>query len=167
MGLVSPSRVKQQGVAAVEFTIMLPMLLLMVFVTAELGRALYQYSELTRLVRGASRYLSTTAIPDTSGSLDSNFDDGCSDDSDCVCYGCISDTKDILVYGHVGGTAPLLYGLSKDDVTISGDSTTTMVTISVDYDWQPLFGERISGFGFGEGIDLGFNFNVSYTMRAL
>ncbi len=166
MGIFSRNRVKQRGVAAVEFTIMLPMLLLMVFVTAELGRALYQYSELTRLVRGACRYLSITAIPDSS-SLDSSFDNGCTDDSDCDCLGCISDTKDILIYGQVGGTVPLLYGLSKDDVTISGDSTTTRVTISVDYDWQPLFGERISGFGFGQGIDLGFNFNVSYTMRAL
>lgn len=167
MGLVSRSRVKQRGVAAVEFTIMLPMLLLMVLVTAELGRALYQYSELTRLVRGASRYLSITAIPDTSGTLDSSFDGGCTDDSDCVCLGCISDTKDILVYGQVGGSVPLLHGLSKDDITISGDSITTRVTISVDYDWQPIFGDRMSGFGFGEGIDLGFNFNVSYTMRAL
>ncbi len=167
MGGVSLNRIKQRGVAAVEFTIMLPMLLLMVFVTAELGRALYQYSELTRLVRGASRYLSTTAIPDNSGTLSASFDNGCSDDSDCVCLGCISDTKDILVYGQVDGTVPLLYGLSKDDVTISGDSTTYMVTISVDYDWQPIFGESISGFGFGQGIDLGFNFNVSYTMRAL
>jgi len=159
---------KQKGVAAIEFTIMLPILLLMVLATAEIGRAIYQYSYLTRMVRDASRYLSVTAIPDTEGSLAASFDNNCDlgDDCNLDCNNCISETKDLLVYGKVGGAVPLLYGLSTSDVIISGSPATNIVVVSVDYNWQPLFGDRISGFGIGDGIDLSFNFNVSHAMRA-
>ncbi|SQH76814.1 conserved protein of unknown function,might belong to TadE family protein [Shewanella benthica] len=150
---------QQTGVAAVEFTIMLPVLLLLVFATAELGRALYQYSHLTRMVRDAGRYLSTKAISNTTENLPNPL-------NDASCGNCISNTKDLLVYGKVGGTIPLLYGLDASDVTIIGDSVTDRVIITVDYDWQPLFGEQISGFGLGDSTDLSFNFHVSYAMRA-
>ena len=150
---------QQAGVAVVEFTILLPFLLLLVFATAELGRALYQYSHLTRMVRDAGRYLSTTAIVDTTEILPNPF-------NDANCGNCISNTKDLLVYGKVGGSIPLLYGLDTSDITITGDSATDRVIITVDYDWMPLLGEQISGFGLGNDSDLSFNFHVSYAMRA-
>ncbi|MCL1127310.1 TadE/TadG family type IV pilus assembly protein [Shewanella surugensis] len=153
-------RLRQQtGVAIIEFTIMLPILLLMIFATAELGRALYQYSHLTRIVRDAGRYLSTKAIPNTTGNIPVPF-------NDANCDNCISNTKALLVYGKVGGTTPLLYGLDTSDVTITGDPETKMVIIKVDYDWLPLFGEQISGFGAGNNSNLSLNFHVSYAMRA-
>lgn len=48
----------QHGVALVEFTLMLPFLLLLTFITTEFGRALYQYNTLAKSVRDAARYLS-------------------------------------------------------------------------------------------------------------
>ncbi|RTR33366.1 TadE/TadG family type IV pilus assembly protein [Shewanella atlantica] len=157
---------KQQGVAAVEFTIMLPILLLLILTTAELGRAIYQYSNLTRMVRDAGRHLSNSAGDSLSG-LDGSFLGGCGDDSDCnaSCNNCVAEAKALLVYGKVGGSTPLLAGLSPSDIDVSGDPATDIVTISVTYDWQPMFGERIGGLGFGEGIDLGFPFVVSYSVR--
>lgn len=160
MRIFSRERVKQRGVAAVEFTIMLPVLLLLVFATAEISRAIYQYSYLTRMVRDAGRYLSAKAIPNTTESLPNPL-------NDASCARCISKTKDLLVYGKVNGTTPLLHGLTTSDVTITGVPANDTVIISVVYDWQPIFGERISGFGMGGGIDLGFDFQVSYTVRAL
>ncbi|RTR38963.1 pilus assembly protein [Shewanella canadensis] len=158
---------KQKGVAAVEFTILLPILLLLVIATAEFGRAIYQYSNLTRIVRDAGRYLSATAIQGTSG-LDSSFSGGCSGtDCDDNCNDCVTQTKDLVIYGLIGGSIPLLNGLNAGDITVSGDPDTQIVTISVVYDWQPLFGEQINGFGFGDGIRLGFDFNVSYSLRAI
>ncbi|MPY24602.1 pilus assembly protein [Shewanella psychropiezotolerans] len=151
-----------RGVAAVEFSIMLPLLLLLAFTTGEIGRALFQYSHLTRMVRDAGRYLSTTAIPNTTESVPDPLDDG-------SCQNCISNTKDILVYGFIGGTVPLLRGLSTSNVNIAAIPSTDSVTITVDYDWQPLFGEGASHFGLGEqaSTDLSFNMQVSYTIRAL
>ncbi|WP_076411319.1 TadE/TadG family type IV pilus assembly protein [Shewanella sp. UCD-KL12] len=154
--------INQKGVAAVEFTIMLPMLLILVFATGEIGRALFQYSHLTRMVRDAGRYISTTAIQNTTENLPDPF-------NDASCKNCISNTKDILVYGYVGGTSALLDGLSPSDVTITALPATERITITVEYDWQPLFGERLSHFSLGEkgSSDMSFNMSVSYTVRAI
>ena len=58
---------KQNGVALVEFALILPLLLLLTFITTEFGRAVYQYNTITKSVRDAVRYLSTqtpgTQIP--------------------------------------------------------------------------------------------------------
>lgn len=52
---------KQKGVAAVEFAILVPLMILMVFGITEFGRAFYQYNTLTKSVRDGVRYLSTQA----------------------------------------------------------------------------------------------------------
>ncbi|MBW8184720.1 TadE family protein [Shewanella nanhaiensis] len=161
----------QKGVAAIEFTILLPVLLLLVFITAELGRALYQYGQLTRMVRDAGRYLSITVMRNTTGVLPESIANGCDTNAepscDDICNDCIEEMRELLSYGELDGSVPLLRGIDESNVIVSGDSGTKTVTISVDYDWQPLFGERVSGFGLGSSSDLSFNFNVSYTLRAL
>ena len=48
----------QRGVAAVEFGLLLTPLLLLIFGTTELGRAIYSYNTLNKTVRDASRHLS-------------------------------------------------------------------------------------------------------------
>nr|WP_114971954.1 TadE/TadG family type IV pilus assembly protein [Rhodoferax ferrireducens] len=48
----------QRGVAAVEFALLLTPLILMIFGTTELGRAIYSYNTLDKTVRDASRHLS-------------------------------------------------------------------------------------------------------------
>ena len=49
---------KQNGVALVEFALVLPLLLILTFITTEFGRALYQYNTIAKSLRDASRYLS-------------------------------------------------------------------------------------------------------------
>ena len=46
------------GVAAVEFGLLLPLLVVMLFGTTELGRAIYSYNTLDKTVRDAARHLS-------------------------------------------------------------------------------------------------------------
>ncbi len=48
----------QRGAAAVEFSILIIPLLLMLLGVTEYGRAIYQYNTLTKSVRDATRYLS-------------------------------------------------------------------------------------------------------------
>lgn len=49
----------QRGVAAVEFAILLPLLLLIVFGITEFGRALYSYNTIVKGTRDAARYVMT------------------------------------------------------------------------------------------------------------
>jgi Flp pilus assembly protein TadG len=49
----------QRGVALVEFALILPLLLILTFITTEFGRALYEYDSVAKSVRVAARYLST------------------------------------------------------------------------------------------------------------
>ncbi len=55
----------QRGVAAVEFALLLTPLVLMVFGTTELGRAIYSYNTLDKTVRDAARHLSQHGPGDT------------------------------------------------------------------------------------------------------
>ena len=51
--------IQQQGVAAVEFAILLPLLLLIVFGITEFGRAMYSYNTIVKATRDAARYVMT------------------------------------------------------------------------------------------------------------
>ncbi|HKX41597.1 MAG TPA: TadE/TadG family type IV pilus assembly protein [Burkholderiaceae bacterium] len=59
------SRTRQRGVAAVEMGLLLIPLVLMVFGTTELGRAIYSYNTLDKTVRDAARHLSQHGPGDT------------------------------------------------------------------------------------------------------
>jgi Flp pilus assembly protein TadG len=50
---------KERGLAAVEFAILLPLLLAILFGITEFGRAIYTYNTLAKSARAAARYLST------------------------------------------------------------------------------------------------------------
>jgi TadE-like protein len=49
---------RSRGVAAVEFALVLPVLLALAFGASELGRAIYTYNALDKTVRDAARHLS-------------------------------------------------------------------------------------------------------------
>ena len=50
------------GIAAVEFAIILPLLVLLLFGTIEIGRILFDYQAASKSVRDATRYLIPTAL---------------------------------------------------------------------------------------------------------
>ncbi len=55
---------RQRGVAMLEFALLLPLLLLILFGITEFSRALFQYDTLAKTTRDACRYLSTQAAGD-------------------------------------------------------------------------------------------------------
>jgi Flp pilus assembly protein TadG len=84
----------QRGVAIVEFALILPMLLIMTFITTEFGRALYQYNTVAKSVRDAVRYLSVQT-PGTH----------------------MAEAANLVVFGNIAGTgAPLAPGLATTHV---------------------------------------------------
>lgn len=137
-----------RGVALVEFTLMLPMLLLLTVIATEFGRAMYQYNTLAKSVRDASRYLSMQ-LPDTR----------------------ITEARNLVVYGNTAGTGPpLVFGLSTSHVpdptwqTQGSNPVITTVTIQVSgYTFQPMF-SSVLGVPFFSGGVITFS-DIRATMR--
>jgi Flp pilus assembly protein TadG len=124
---------QQRGVAIVEFALVLPMILLMIAVTTEFGRAIYQYGILAKSVRDAARYLSVQT-PGTH----------------------MTEARNLVVYGNVAGTGtPLAIGLTTANVpnpTWQDAGTLpliTTVTVQVSgYTFNSMFGS-VLGHTFG------------------
>lgn len=145
---------EQQGLAAIEFTLVLPFLLLLIFASAEFGRLLYQYNALNKTVRDATRFLSSNV----------KFGDN---DNITIKDNISADVKNLIQFGQSSSASAnaLFPNLSDDDINlaISGD----FIVITVTYDWQPIFSETFTTFGLGNDIDLSFPLVSTYTMRAL
>jgi hypothetical protein len=143
---------KQQGLAAIEFTLVLPFLLLLIFASAEFGRLLYQYNALNKTVRDASRYLSSNVIFGDNGNI-------------TIKDSIAAKVKNLIQFGQSSSASALFPNLGDDDINlaISGD----FIIITVNYNWQPIFSETLTTFGLGNDIDLSFPLVSSYTMRAL
>jgi hypothetical protein len=113
----------QRGVAIVEFALMLPTLLVLIFIVTELGRALMQYNTVAKSVRDASRYLSIQ-LPGTK----------------------MAEARNLVVYGNTSGSgSPLVPGLSTSHVpdptwqAAGADPVITTVTVEVSgYSFVPM-----------------------------
>ena len=62
-------RQRQQGLAMVEFTLVLPVLLLLMLAFGEFGRMLYQYNVLLQASRDAGRFVASNAWDSTLGAV--------------------------------------------------------------------------------------------------
>ncbi|MDE2605391.1 MAG: pilus assembly protein [Burkholderiales bacterium] len=136
----------QRGTAAVEFALILPLLLVLTLMVTELGRALMQYDTLTKSVRDAARYLSVQT-PHTHQ----------------------AQAQNLVVYGNTAGTGtPLVPGLSLANVPAptwqpagSVPAITTVTVQVTGFTFQPMiqsvFGLSLGPYTFGA---------ISATMRS-
>lgn len=139
-------RHRQRGVALVEFAFVLPLLLIVTLLCAELGRAVYRYNSTAKTVRDAVRYLSVQT-PGTH----------------------VAEARNLILYGNVAGSGALLDpALSAANVpmptwqTAGSDPLINTVTVRVSgYQFRPmvadLFGTRFSVITFND---------ISATMRS-
>ena len=146
---------RARGLAAVEFVVTAPFLLLLLLAGAEIGRALVQYATLTYAVRASARYVSANAFQDTTQVID-------------LTNATISNAKNLTVYGNLQGTGParlpLLQAGQVQVVDAGGDN----IRVSVSYPYQPMLGPVLPSFGFGSGSrPLAFNMQVAVTVRAI
>jgi len=146
---------KQNGVALVEFALILPLLLILTFITTEFGRALYQYNTIAKSLRDASRYLSTQdpSIATTDPSK-------------------ITTARNLVVYGNPAGSgSPLVLGLTTSHVPTptwqfkgSGPAINTVTIKVTGYKFRPLLTGAF-GLGFGDANgEIPFG-DISATMR--
>lgn len=143
---------KQRGLAAIEFTIILPFLLLLIFACAEFGRLLYQYNALNKTVRDATRYLSSHVL----------YGDN---DNIAIKDVIAVDVKNLIKSSQTTNATSLFPNLNDNDISLAISGNFVIVTVS--YNWQPIFSQSLSTFGFSDDIDLSFPLVSTYTMRAL
>jgi Flp pilus assembly protein TadG len=137
---------RQKGVALVEFALVLPFLLVLSIMTAEFGRAIWEYNTLTKSVRDGARYLAIQT-PGTK----------------------ITQARNLIVYGNLSGTgAPLARGLSTANVpdptwqTAGTGPVINTVTVRISgYTFSPMFA---SAFGASFG-SVTFS-DITATMRS-
>ncbi|HYN86166.1 MAG TPA: TadE/TadG family type IV pilus assembly protein [Pyrinomonadaceae bacterium] len=141
----------ERGTQLVELAIVLPVLLLLLVITAEFGRFFYTYTTLAKATRAGARYLSTAP---GNGSMD-------------------GPAKNLVVYGNTEGEGdPLVAGLDPTHVIISregGNLTAGMpetVTVKIEgYDYQPIF--DLAGMSGKGDYSLAVDVSPSTTMRFL
>jgi Flp pilus assembly protein TadG len=144
-----------RGVALVEFTVSMPLLLLLLFGGVEFTHFLMSYSILNDAVRDSARYVAAKALAGQSGVVVL--------DSTLTAAG-----QNLVVYGNVGGTgARLLPALTTGQVTVSADVANSNVNVSVAYPYQALFAGTLPTFGFGTALSTALTLNISTTMKAL
>ena len=143
---------QQRGQSVLEFAMVLPLTLLIVFGVIEFGRAYYQYNTLTKAIRDGARYMSMHVYSST---YETN-------------------TKNLVVYGNTFGTGtPILPGLTTAKIVLTpGPSNATLaappdwLTVSVDaFPFNSLVPSLIpmSGVTFSPSIQMRFmGANASY-----
>lgn len=145
---------REGGVAMVEFAIVLPVVLLIVFGVTELGVALMRYNTLTKSVQDGARHASAYALLGSAGSVYV--------DSDLA-----SEIRNLVVYGNEQGRgSPLLVGLETSQVQISIPSTQE-VLVAVAFPYAPIFGLSLPTFGFGSSPNVGVVLRAGVRMRVL
>lgn len=112
--------IRQQGYAAVEMILVLPVLLMFVGILSEFGYLYIQHTILTKAVQDGARWAITAKTGTASGIADT------------------TEIKNLVVYGKASsGTNPVLDSFTVGNVTVndSGD----YVTVSATYPYTPLF----------------------------
>jgi Flp pilus assembly protein TadG len=155
-GLKHPKR--QQGLAMVEFTLVLPVLLLLLLAFGEFGRMLYQYNVLLQASRDADRFVAGQAWNSTLGAI-------------ALSNTLQTQTKNVAVYGVPANTGTaVLSGLTTGNVVVAAVGS-DHVRVTITYTFCPVIGGgnctgSLPGF-FGNPIALSIPLVATTVMRAL
>ena len=136
----------------IEMAIILPVILIVIIATAELGRAFWEYNALTKSVRDAARYASAQGLFGSTGVV-------------IVTNELRTEVQNLVVYGNTGGTGtPVLNGLTTAGVSLEspGDGD---ILVRTTYAYTPIFG-LLPDFR-GGGINPLYNFESVVRMRAI
>ncbi|MBR9788133.1 MAG: pilus assembly protein [Vibrionaceae bacterium] len=137
---------RQAGLAALEFIICLPALLMLAVLLIDVGRAFIQYTEINKALQNGARY----AVVDTYGTLDFSS----TADPEKI--------KNMVVYGSPSPTdTPVLNYIDASDVIITEPTDEIKeVTVSASYTYVPIF----SQLPFSD-TSLSFTIDASSKMR--
>ena len=144
----------QAGIAAVEFTVALPLLLFLFLAVSEFGRAFLQYNALTRAVQDSARQVASEAIGNGTGVV-------------VLDAALLATAKNLVVFGNSGGTGTaLLPGLTVANVTVTNLGGGN-IAVAVAYAYQPMIGTRIPDLVQGGPTPTLFTLRAEVRMRAI
>jgi Flp pilus assembly protein TadG len=147
-------RTASRGIATIEFVLAVPVLMLLVFAIAELGRAFVQYTVLANSIRNAARYVAGQALNGSTGLVS-------------VSAQLQTQGQNLAAYGSIAGGTPILPGLTPSQITVANAGNGN-VSVSVEYPYASIFGATLPNFGFsGDPISLVFDMTAAATLRAL
>ena len=127
---------KQQGLAAVEFAIVLPVMLFLMMATAEFGRVFYHYNTLTKAVQTGARYASRPLLKTSElTNMDADF---------------VQRIKNFVVYGNENGGTAVLDGFTATsaNVAISSSAADKTITIEATYNYSFIVLSDFSLLGY-------------------
>jgi Flp pilus assembly protein TadG len=111
---------KQHGLAAIEFAIVVPVMLFLMMATAEFGRVFYHYNTLTKAVQTGARYASKPLL--TTNKL-----------TDLTIDGFKQEIQNFVAYGNESGTGiAVLDGFSATDTNVAVTSSMANKTITIE-----------------------------------
>jgi Flp pilus assembly protein TadG len=149
-----PPRTRQRGTATVEFALTLPVLLLLMLSTIDIGRMLSQYNILTGAVRNACRYAASNATTGSTGVI-------------TITQQLQSSAANLGATGTVGGSGTsVLPGLNAANFSVT-DAGSGYISVSASYPYQPLIAAQLPTFGLAPPISLTITLRAQTTMRAL
>jgi Flp pilus assembly protein TadG len=147
-------RRRQQGLAIVEATLALPVLLLVMMPIVEIGRAFVQYAELSHRVRAATRHVAELALSGTTG-------------VPVITAELATAATNLVVYGSTAANGGVtIPGLSSDEVVVTL-TTDNQVNVSVTHPYQSLVAGLLPGLGFGSDIVTSITMTMTSTQRPL
>ena len=121
------SMIKQQGSSTVEFAMMVPVLLLLIFMVAELGTLFYRLNAVTKSVQDVTRYLSDVSINQTIALTNAQI-------------------KNLVCSGSIGGAGVQIVPDCNNKLLINTSSALAHVTVSATYPADWIIPNAVVGF---------------------
>jgi CBS domain containing-hemolysin-like protein len=94
------SMIKQKGTSTVEFAMLLPVLLMLIFMVSELGTMFYRLNAVTKSVQDAARYLSDVSVNPNIALTDAQV-------------------KNLVCSGDIGGTGAQIVPECQDKLVLA------------------------------------------------
>ncbi len=145
---------RQRGAILAETAVVMPLLIFLVLLIAEITNAFVDHNTLTKAVRNGARHVASNAILGTTGVVQLQPQ-------------LIAEAQSLVVYGNVsGGGTAVIPGLAIGDVQVQdlGDDN---IAVSASHNYSGILGPILPSFGFGADSSLTHTLSATVTMRAL
>ncbi len=145
---------RQRGAILAETVVVMPILIFLVVLTAEVTNAFVDHNTLTKAVRNGARHVASNAVLGTTGVVQLQPQ-------------LIAEAQNLVVYGNItGGGVAILSGLAIGDVQVQ-DLGGNNIAVSASHNYSGILGPILPSFGFGADSSLTHTLLASVTMRAL
>ncbi len=154
MSRIPKTHHRQRGAILAETAVVLPLLIFIIILTAEITNAFVDHNTLTKAVRNGARYVASNAVLGTTGVVQLQPQ-------------LITEAQNLVVYGNIsGGATAIISGLAIGDVQVLDVGNDNIAVIAT-HNYSGILGPLLPAFGFGADSSLAHMLSATVTMRAL